>query len=306
MPCFHPIDAYRSAVRGETGKYGITFNSKQALIENLGSAFQLPCGKCIGCRIDRSRQWAVRCMHEAQMHPANCFLTLTYDEKKLPDDYSISLDHYQKFLKRLRISVAQPLRFFGCAEYGSEEGAHPFQPHYHFLIFNYRPTDLKLQSRKKNIPLYTSEHIQKLWKYGYSTVGEVNYQTAAYCARYVIKKIGGDKAAEHYTRVHPVTGKISQVKPEFATQSRRPGLGASWLAEFKADIYPSDFVVVDGKKHPIPKFYTRQLQEEEQTRLKRERNKSARLRQADNTHKRLRDREQVQLSRVSALKRNLK
>lgn len=236
------------------------------------------------------------------MHQKNCFLTLTYDDKYLPADYSVSLDHYQKFLKRLRESVGNKIRFFGCAEYGDEEN----RPHYHFLIFNYRPDDLKLHSRKKNIPLYTSEKITKLWPNGFSTIGNLTYQTAAYCARYVIKKIGGNLAASHYERVHPLTGNLVQVKPEFSTQSRRPGLGASWLQAFKSDIYPSDFVVVEGKKHPVPKFYTRRLAEKEQTTLKRARHAQAKLHKEDSTHARLRVRELAHTARIKTLKRTLK
>lgn len=306
MPCLYPLKAYRSRDKAATGGYGITFNAKHALIESAGGHLQFPCNNCIGCRVDRSRAWAVRCMHEAKMHQDNCFLTLTYNRQSLPDDYSVDLDAYQKFLKRLRESLPQKIRFFGCAEYGSEEGAFPFQPHYHFLIFNHRPTDLKLHSKKNNIPLYTSQALTKLWPYGYSTVGELNYQTAAYCARYVIKKIGGQQAAAHYVRQHPLTGLLHQVKPEFSTQSRRPGLGSTWLEKYKSDYFPSDFVVVDGKKHPVPTFYTRRLQEEEQLMLKRRRAATAKIFKPDNTLARRRVREQVLLSKVSQLKRNLK
>lgn len=299
MTCFYPLKAYRSPIRTAAGKLGISFSAREGY-QDLHIEF--PCNKCIGCRVDRSREWAVRCMHEAQMHQANCFLTLTYDDKKLPADYSVSLEHYQKFLKRLRFSLGQEIRFFGCAEYGDLEQ----RPHYHFLIFNYRPTDLKLHTTKNNIPLYTSQKLTLLWKYGFSTVGELTYQTAAYCARYVIKKIGGDQAANHYLRIHPVTGKLCQVKPEFSTSSRRPGLGDSWLKKYKSDFFPSDFVVVDRKKHPVPKFYIKKLQEEEQQLIKRRRVALANKSKADTTSRRLRVRETVFSARISKLKRDLK
>lgn len=303
MPCLYPLKAYRSRERAATGGYGITFNATRALIESAGGHLEFPCNKCIGCRVDRSRAWAVRCMHEAQMHQDNCFLTLTYDDKHLPDDYSVDLAEYKNFLKRLRVSLApKQIRFFGCAEYGEEN----HRPHYHFLIFNHRPTDLQLHSHNKKIPLHTSQSIQKLWKLGFSTVGELNYQTAAYCARYVIKKIGGDLASHHYTRQHPITGLLHQVRPEFSTQSRRPGLGDSWLQKYKDDVFPSDFVVVDGKKHPVPKFYTRRLAEEEQHMLKRRRSVTAKQFKSDNTLARRRVREIVLEAKITSLKRNLK
>lgn len=250
-------------------------------------------------------------MHEAQMHTENCFITLTYDDEHLPADYSVSVRVWQLFMKRFREFADRRFRFFGCAEYGDQEG----RPHYHALIFGYRFNDLRLHSRKNTNPLYTSEKLSKLWPYGFSTIGEVNYQTAAYCARYSMKKIGGPQAADHYTRVHPVTGVQVRVKPEFATQSRNPGIGDSWLRTFKSDIYPSDFVVVDGKKHPVPKFYTRKLKEEEQRKLKVRRavanatkgdKPDTVRRRENNTTARLLVREEVLTARASKLKRDVK
>lgn len=303
MPCFYPLKAYRSRERAATGGWGITFKMKEAAHDR--AHLELPCQKCIGCRVDRSRAWAVRCMHEAQLHPNNSFVTLTYKPEALPDDYSVDLDAYQKFLKRLRESLPQKIRFFGCAEYGSEEGQFPFQPHYHFLFFNYRPTDLIVHSKNNGKPLYKSPALTKLWPYGFNTVGELNYQTAAYCARYVFKKIGGELAATHYVRQHPVTGLLCQQKPEFSTQSRRPGLGSAWLEKYKSDIYPSGFVVVDGKEHPVPPFYHRRLEKEEQEQLKKRRALHALEHKSDNTHRRRQVRETVLKSRISQLKRNI-
>lgn len=245
-------------------------------------------------------------MHEAQLYGSNnCFLTLTYDEAQLPADYSVNVGVHQLFMKRLRKSVPHKIRFFACGEYGSEEGAHPYQPHYHYLIFNYRPSDLTLHSTSNGNKLYTSPHIQKLWTYGYSTVGNLTYQTAAYCARYIVKKIGGEQAASHYNRIHPVTGLPVQVQPEFSKQSNRPGIGDAWFETFKSDVYPSDFVIVDGKRHAVPKFYVKKLQEEERTAVKRRRKAQANKHREDNTSARLRTREQVQLARADQLRRKL-
>lgn len=309
VTCFHPVPAWRSTeVNPSTGKRGLVFSSKhpQRLAEGL--SFSVPCGRCIGCRLDRSRDWAVRCMHEAQLHHENCFLTLTFDDKHLPSDFSIQVRTHQLFMKRLRESAGTKLRFFACGEYG-EDDPNPFEghrPHYHYLIFGYRPNDLRLHSKTNNIPLYTSEKIQKLWPYGFSTVGNVTYQTAAYCARYTMKKIGGDKAAAHYTRIHPVTGDVVQVVPEFSKQSNRPGIGDAWYETFKSDIYPSDFCVVDGKRHAVPKFYIKKLAEEERTKVKRKRKIQSNKKRADNTPARLRVRELVQTAQANMLKRNLK
>jgi len=303
MTCFYPIPAYRSVeVNPSTGKRGLVFSSKHPLRLAEGKSFQVPCGRCIGCRLDRSRDWAVRCMHEAQLYGVNnCFVTLTYEDEHLPANYSVDVRVHQLFMKRLRESVATKLRFFACGEYGDDNQ----RPHYHYLLFNYRPNDLKLHSTKNGVKLYTSTHIQKIWPYGFSTVGNLTYQTAAYCARYTMKKIGGEQAAEHYKRVHPLTGDLVQVVPEFSKQSNRPGIGDGWYTTFKSDIYPSDFCVVEGKRHAVPKYYVKKLEEEERTKIKRRRKLESNKHRADAAPARLRVREAVQLAKAKQLKREL-
>lgn len=309
MPCFHPLTAYKSRERSPgTGRYGVTFNANQALIE--GSSFQVPCGKCQGCRVDRSREWAVRCVHEVQMYEQNCFLTLTYNDDHLPSDYSIHVEVLQDFMKALRHAVAPTkIRFFGAGEYGDKEQ----RPHYHALIFNYDFPDKTLYTIKNGNKIYTSTKLTKIWPYGFSTIGSANYQTAAYCARYTMKKVGGDQAAEHYLRVHPLTGKLVTVKPEFSTSSRNHGLGYDWFHKYKSDVFPSDFLIVDGKKHPVPKYYLKLLEEEERNRVKRARNPvtyqtipARRERRFNNTRARLKVREEVFAAKIKRLERTLK
>lgn len=240
------------------------------------------------------------------MHPENCFITLTYSNKHLPDDYSVHTRVWQLFMKRLRKSLgSKKIRSFACGEYGDDN----LRPHYHALLFNHSFPDQKLYSQKiingqpKN--LYTSELLSKLWTYGFSTVAPLTYQTAAYTARYIMKKVGGDPAAEHYTRVHPLSGKLVRVQPEFATQSRSEGLGSSWYDKFSSDVFPSDFLVVDGKKHPVPKFYSRKLQQEALDKVHRARKARAQKHKADNSPERLAVRETVQQSKLNRLKREL-
>lgn len=244
----------------------------------------------------------MRCMHEAQLYEANCFVTLTFSDEHLPEDYSVHVEDVQKFMKRLRKKFQhKTIRSFAAGEYGDKDN----RPHYHLLLFNHRFLDQKIHSQKNGHKLYTSKTLQSLWPYGYSTVGQLTYQTAAYTARYVMKKIGGDQAAEHYLRVHPLTGKLVQVQPEFATQSNKPGLGTGWYQKFKTDAFPSDFLIVDGKKHPVPKFYTLKLSEEEKTKVTRGRKRHALKSRADNTPARLKVRELVLEHKISRLKRQL-
>jgi len=297
VPCFHPIKAFRSTLKGSGGKALITFNPLKAI--NSHVPMTVPCGKCIGCRLDRSKQWAARCMHEAQFHQHNSFITLTYADEHLPADNNVSVRTFQLFMKRLRKQSGAKLRFFGVGEYGDLSD----KAHYHALIFGYDFPDKKLHSRNRGNPLYTSELLEAVWPYGHAPIAALTYQTAAYVARYSMKKIGGDLAADHYTRPHPLTGQLGRRTPEFAVQSRRPGIGSAWFDAYKDDAFPSDFIVVDRKRHSVPAFYTRKLSEEEQQPIKRRRKAQSVKKRADNSPARLAVREEVQLAKSQMLKR---
>lgn len=302
MTCFHPIKAYRSRDKAADGKsYGVTFNPHRSLVE--GSSFSVPCGRCIGCRIDRSREWAVRCLHEAKLYEANCFLTLTFDDGYLPSNYSIDVRDIQLFIKRLR-KLLQPkaVRFFAVGEYGDLT----LRPHYHALIFNHQFSDLKLWSTSPTKHQhFTSKTLSKIWPYGIATTSHVTYKTAAYCARYNMKKIGGEAASKHYLRVHPLNGSVNFVQREFMVCSRRPGIGAAWYQQFKSDIFPSDFLIVDGKKHPVPRYYFKKHEEEERIKLQRLRKQQSNSQREHFTKDRLAVREEVKQSQLNMLKRPL-
>ena len=132
MPCYTPLKGWRSQERTESGKRAITFRLREGYAD---MPVDVPCGQCIGCRLERSRQWAVRCMHEASLYENNCFITLTYNEDHIPSDGSLKKDHFQKFMKRLRKKFGAGIRFFHCGEYGAELS----RPHYHAILFNFDP-----------------------------------------------------------------------------------------------------------------------------------------------------------------------
>lgn len=303
VTCYTPFFMYRSPeINPETGKRRLTFNPMKSV--NSTNAIKLPCGGCIGCRLDRSDEWATRCLHESKMHQANSFVTLTYDDDHLPADYSVSVREMQLFMKRLRQETgASKLRFFACGEYGDQHG----RPHYHLLIFGHDfSRDRKLQKRGPFGNLYTSTQLEKVWTFGRANLGHVTHKSAAYVARYCMKKINGDQAPSHYLRTHPKTGLLVQVEPEFATQSNRPGLGYTWFEQFKSDCFPSDFIIVDGKQKPVPRYYLKKLAEEEQTRIKRIRKKASLPHKWNATQDRLRVREHIKRSRIANLKRDLR
>lgn len=259
MTCYHPLLAYK-----HEGK--VVFNKPFA----FARGFNLPCGQCIGCRLNYSRQWAIRCVHEAQMHKENCFITLTFNDQALYDrenPWSLDVAEFQKFMKRLRKKVGKKVRFFHCGEYGEKNK----RPHYHAIIFGYDFDDKILWSKRDDVRLYTSATLQQLWPHGFVTIGNVNFHTAAYVARYIMKKQTGEEAENHYMRWDPSTGEGTAVKPEYCTMSRMPGIGASWLEKYKSDVYPHDYVVVNGHKVKPPRFYDKQLPEAEYEALKQQR-----------------------------------
>lgn len=302
MPCYSPLKGFRSKAINPTGKRSIVFNSKDGFADLPVS---LPCSQCVGCRLERSRQWAIRCAHEASLYADNCFITLTYNDKHLPADQSLQLDHFQKFMKRLRKKYGENIRFYHCGEYGENFG----RPHYHACIFNFDFPDKKIWKSERGVNLYRSPSLEKLWTFGYSSVGEVTFESAAYVARYIMKKITGDAAENHYVWIDPETGEIFKRKPEYTTMSRRPGIGKSWFEQYASDVYPDDFIVMRGKKMKPPKFYDSQFElisPGEYEILKKRRKRAASKHVDNNTPERLKVRETVKLSQLSQLKRTLK
>ncbi len=244
MPCFHPNHA------GKDSRGKITFNDR--LI--VGFSFDLPCGQCRGCRLERSRQWALRCVHEASLFEENCFVTLTYSDKWLPSDGSLNKKHFQDFMKRLRSRfVGRRIRYFHAGEYGSKNR----RPHYHACLFNLDFEDKKLFTRDNGVSLYTSRILHDAWGRGYCSVGSLTFESAAYCARYIMKKRLGDSVANdmHYLGCDVVTGDLVELEPEYATMSRRPGLAADWFDKFPGDVFPGDDVVLRGRRMRPPRFY---------------------------------------------------
>jgi len=242
MACTRPLKAYR----GSGGK--IVFKVTDGFYDQ---PLELPCGRCMACRIEKSRQWAVRCVHEAQMHERNCFITLTYSDEFLPRDLSLSVVDWQKFAKRLRKRLG-PFRFFHCGEYGEKY----LRPHDHALLFGQDFSADRYSFEEKDGSVYwRSPVLEKLWPYGFSTIGNVTMASASYVSKYCMKKLNGEKAERAYQRVDDVTGEVWNVRPEYITMSRRPGLGATWFEKFGDDVFPDDFVVSDGRKFRPPLFY---------------------------------------------------
>ena len=150
------------------------------------ATFQLPCGKCIECRLSYAREWAIRCIHEAQMHEENCFVTLTYSQENLKSPF-LQYRDFQLFMKKLRFAYPnKKIGVFVTGEYGEKTK----RPHWHAIIFNYRPSDaIKKYTTDRGDTVYSSESLSKIWDHGIAEFGSVTLESAGYCARYAAKKL---------------------------------------------------------------------------------------------------------------------
>lgn len=287
------------------------------------------CGQCPGCRLERSRQWAVRIMHEAKLHEHSCFVTLTYDDEHLTPGYTLNLADWQNFMKRLRhrmlkppfrdehlielppdapfeeLHQAQRLRFFHAGEYGKTSE----RPHLHACIFGTAfLEDRKFHTRtSQGNVLYVSKILEETWGKGYAPIGDLTFESAAYVARYIMKKWNGDdNELEHGFVDH--LGEVFPRKTPYTTMSRRPGLGTGWFKKYGSDVYPDDFVVVNGKKTRTPKFYDGLLEYVDPSLLesiKNRRVENAKRHSKNNTERRLQDREHILLKKIDQLKRTI-
>ncbi len=193
----------------------------------------VPCGHCVGCRLDKSRQWADRMMLELDHSKTAIFVTLTYDPLNVPlacvlDDgsplFTLDKRDVQLFMKRLRKAFpGREIRYYLAGEYGSET----HRPHYHAILFGLSLADfpdVQVVSRNSfGQFLYSSEKMYNIWKLGNVALADVSWQTCAYVARYCVKKLAVDVSCETFERFN--------VQPEFSLMSRRPGIAGFYHLE---------------------------------------------------------------------------
>ncbi|AXL14800.1 replication initiator protein [Microviridae sp.] len=259
MPCLNPIEGWLTP-------NGLSFKPPKGRIS--GDPIRVACRNCIACKIDRSKEWAVRIMHHAQLHEENMFVTLTYDEDNLPRDQGLHHEHFQLFMKRLRKYAwahhKKKLSYYMCGEYGEKFG----RPHYHAIIFG-----MKMPDTKKYGKLFNSETLEGLWGLGYTSIGTVTLESAAYVARYIMKKVTGDQAENHYVKafVDQDTGEIVDtfvVKPEYNRMSTKPAIGKEWFEMYENDFGndPENQIChINGKQFPMPAYYLKRLKAQNPT-----------------------------------------
>lgn len=208
-------------------------------------------------------------------------------------------------MKRVRRKCEKKISYYHCGEYGERTR----RPHYHALLFGLRFNDQQPFTKSADgSVVYTSAELAELWPGGFSTVGEVTFESAAYVARYVMKKITGKDAHEHYRVLDPETGEVHQLLPEYTTMSLKPAIGKEWYRQFSSDVFPSDEVIVRGKQLKPPKYYDRLLEAHDisaHAAVKAKRLEAAAQHAGDNTKRRLLDREQVKLAQIQNLKRGI-
>lgn len=306
MPCYKPLSAYRDP----TG--AIIFHDRKGDAEPM----TLPCGRCHGCRLERSRQWAIRCIHEAKLHPVNSFVTLTYDNKHLPENESLNYLDYQKFIRKIRKKYPQlNLRYFMCGEYGIKRDSRGREipralgrPHYHAVLFGIHFPDRLYFNNKNGITTYTSSILSELWTHGNHLIGDVTFESAAYTARYIMKKITGDIATQHYEHINTSTGEITQRTPEFAHMSLKPGLGKGWLELYTKDVYPRGTLILKDRPVKPPRYYDKLFKRADKDAylaMIEKREFDAYERRDDNTEARLAVKAELAEERINRYKREL-
>lgn len=294
MSCYKPlIRLYNPDNREQSGRvYSLArfsqLSGKQLKYEDLmynPKVMLIPCGQCIGCRIREREDWTTRIELEARDYPKEevWFITLTYNDEhvpgmivktgeimrkvqytwkpgeKRPDSVQILLyEDIQKFLKRLRKAYRGKLRYFVAGEYGEQTA----RPHYHMILYGWKPTDLKNLYKIHHNGYYTSKWLEDLWGMGQIQIAQAVPETYRYVAGYVTKKmyeIDGKKANAYY--------ELGQTKP-FACMSLKPGIGDHYYQEHKAEIWRQGYIqCTNGKQAQIPRYYEKQMEAENPERL---------------------------------------
>jgi hypothetical protein len=247
-------------------------------------------------------------MHEASMHADNSYVTLTYRDEDLPPGGSLVKRDFQLFIKRLRRFFGnERISFFHCGEYGEELE----RPHYHALLFGvFFPDQVHRKDARDGSPLFFSETLDRLWGHGDAYIGAVTFESAAYVARYCVKKVHGAEAPGWYMHVDPETGECTDRLPEYVTMSTRPAIGRNWYDKFGSEVHQNDSVIAQGREMKPPRYYDR-LQEmvdcaaAAQVKFARVRASKKPKAKANSTPERLAVRETVTKARVASLKRNL-
>lgn len=311
MACYHPRYAFRRKEGPDpvTGKWPLVFNPVNGLTDEK-SVVPIPCGYCVGCRLEHARQWAVRCIQESKMYKQNCFITLTYSDEhyieRCPNG-SLNKDDFQLFMKRLRhecereiqkidgkkVIRSAGIRYYHCGEYGGIKG----RAHHHAAIFNHRFSDEEYYTTRSGNKFYKSEQLESLWRYGLCDIGELTPESAAYISGYIGKKIMKNQWF--------VYGKDKKIAP-FQTMSRRPGIGKSYVEKYGSTMLQRDSVIIEGLEQKLPRYYTNLFEKINPEKVKLNKiERMKKINKEDNTAKRLKVREEIKVIQLKRKKRSM-
>lgn len=285
MSCTRPIPA-QQYVCEITGLPAILFKNFKGA-PNL----ELPCNKCLSCKLRKAKEWAIRCWHESQMYDENSYITLTYSDEHLPAYADLDHRDFQLFMKRLRTNTGKKLSYFMCGEYGDQF----HRPHYHLILFGWFPPDAKYHRTHKGNRYYKSEILDFAWKKGYTDTSTVSYKASGYIARYTLKKqLPKEDIQDRYIYLDS-NDEIQTRKLEYIRMSNNPAIGLSWIEKYAEQTIRNDYVLdPNGNQCPVPRYYLNYLADYVCLETS-EKNKASRIEKAranpDNTPDRRRQKE---------------
>lgn len=260
MPCYAPVTVTVRRTPGVPGHRGS--------LDEL----EVGCGKCLGCRSDQARQWAIRMHHQSQIATSSYFVTLTYSDENMPEGSSLEPDHLKSFWKKLRqdrqrdyakrfpklpmgeINRRASFQYYACGEYGPST----LRPHYHLALYSLDLLDLYPWRDSDSGPVFRSPYLESHWQLGNVEVSKLGFGASAYIAGYVREKL---ETPINYDRVDPTTGETWEVQPIFARMSRNPAIGLEWLKRFWSDVYPRDLIAIQGRESKPPRYYDRVMED---------------------------------------------
>lgn len=209
---------------------------------------QVPCGKCLGCRIKKRTEWTTRNYHERSSWSDSMFLTLTYSEEHIP--YSektgyttLKKTDLQKFFKRLRKNYNNPIKYFACGEYGGESE----RAHYHAIIFGLS----NLKKEHRDVVKYSWPFCD--WNNNIiagNSFGDCTAHSIRYVAKYIEKLYSGQKAEEEY--------KEKDREATFSLKSQ--GLGLKYALENSQQLHTNKYTTINGVPVSLPRYYINKLQ----------------------------------------------
>lgn len=281
MACENPIPGWLPARGGR-----VRFSKQRPADGHAYSAVLIPCGQCILCKTQYAQHWQTRILHEAQMHADNAFITLTYDDRNLPEYGELHYEHLVTFWKRVRFylsekqkksGIAEPLRYYAVGEYGDES----LRPHYHACVFGQAFTDRMVVIREHPSRLWTSAQLEMWWGLGQVSVGALTSETAAYVASYVTKKLN---SKQQYVRIDEDTGELVPLAQPRAFMSRN--IGKTWWEQYGYQVHDLDLVYVDGKRRKPPRAYDKWLEATDSKKLEKIKNRRRKKAKRENQEQR--------------------